>query len=159
MKKTPYSDEFDPLPMDEIGRLLRQFRTGRKGGSMKRYSNVITIADIERETKLHHTALQCIMENRPLPQNKDTKYFGRKRRQKLSRWLLKASCGMIVKRDGKIVYLEEPTKPMPVVRRVSLGLGGPTLTTGTQHETPRLMPRFSDLFKVPKIIQLPKGLK
>ena len=159
MKKTPYSDEFDPLPMEEIGRLLRAYKHKLVGGKHDRWANIMTMTDVERETKIHHLALVAMADNRPLPKIKDVAFFGRKRKQKLSRWLVKAACGMIVKRDGKVVYLDEPTKPMPIVRRVNLGVSGPTLTAGTQLETPRLMPRFMDLFKVAPTIQLPKGIR
>lgn len=160
MKKTPYSDDYDPLSMEEMGRLLRPYsRLPRGTGFGPKYPNQIAMLDVERETKIHHLALLAIAENKPLPKIHDVKYFGRKRRQKLSRWLVKAACGMIVKRDGKILYLDEPTKPMPVVRRVTLGLNGPTLTKGEQMAKPEKMPNFLDVFKSAPTIQLPRGLR
>lgn len=157
---TPYSDDFDPLPMEEIGRMLRAYRSPNKGGQHDRYHDKITMNDVEKEVRIHHLALVAMSEGRPLPKIKDVSYFGRKRKQKLSRWLVKAACGMIVKREGKIIYLQEPTKPMPIVRRVAIGgLSGPVLTRPEQLAAPKAMPSFMDIFRCAPTIQLPKGLR
>ena len=66
---------------------------------------------------------------------------------------------MVIKRDGKVIYLDEPTKPMPIVRRVKLGVTGPMLTRGVQLEAPKALPKFLDVFKRAPTIQLPKGLR
>lgn len=154
---TPYSEEFDMLPMEEIRRLLLRHRKPRKLANV--YQNEITFYDIEREVAISRTALRWMMDGKDFHQLRNTKYFGKRRQTRLSRWLIKEACGMIVKRDGKIIHLNEPTRPMPVVRRVSLGLTGPTLTKGVQIAEPRAMPKFMDIFKVAPTIQLPKGLR
>lgn len=156
---TPYSEEFDMLPMEEIRRLLLRHRKPRPIGGNLRYENEITFVDIEREVAISRTALRWMMDGKDFRKLKNTAYFGKKRQTRLSRWLIKEACGMIVKRDGKIVHLNEPTRPMPIVRRVSLGLTGPTLTKGVQIAEPRAMPKFMDIFKVAPTIQLPKGLR
>lgn len=156
--KTPYSEDFDPLPMEELARMLRMhrmvFRKGAKGWKEK-----ISVNDIAKEVKVHHHALACIMQGKEMPTKHPGDRIGKRRLQRLSRFLLKAACGMIVKRDGVILYLDAPTKPMPIVRRVELGgLTGPVLSKPVQHAAPRSMPKFMEIFRAAPTIRLPKGL-
>ena len=135
--------------------MLRQYRRPKK---LITYPNGITLNDITKLTKVHRTQVRAIMDNKlPPPKCKCT--FGKTLRRRLSRFLIRAECGMIEKKDGVFIYHTEPTKPMPVVRRVSLGVDGPKMLPGKQLEAPRLMPKFVDVFRSATKVTLPKGLR
>ena len=156
----PYENEY-LLPIPEIRRMLLTYRVaGRKfGGAAAMNKNKISLYDIHKETKVKREMLNWIMDDGvPSPGCKAS--FGPVLQRRLSRFLIRAACGMIEKRDGQIIYNPEPTKPMPVVRRVSLSLvGPPKMMAGVQMEKPRSMPKFIDLFKTAPTINLPKGLR
>jgi hypothetical protein len=152
----PYEAEFGILPIEEMRRMLRPYRRPKILGP--KYPNEITLNDITKLTKIHRTQVRAILDNKPPhPSCKCT--FGKTLRRRLSRFLLRAACGMIEKKDGKFIYHNEPTKPMPVVRRIALGVDGPKMLPGKQAEVPRSMPKFVDLFRVAPTINLPKGLR
>jgi hypothetical protein len=152
----PYADEYPILPIEEMRRMLRPYRRPKIIGP--KYPNDITLNDITKITKVHRTQVRAILDNKtPPPCCKCT--FGKTLRRRLSRFLIKAACGMIEKKDGVFIYHNEPTKPMPIVRRVALGVDGPKMLPGKQMEAPRTMPKFLDLFRVAPRITLPKGLR
>lgn len=112
----------------------------------KKFSDTLTIIDIARACRMKWTILQAIMrdDHRPDKWQNRTLFAGPHRR--LSRFMLKLEAGMIEKKGGELIYHEQPTKPMPALRRFVLGSDGPKVLLSRQLEAPRVMPRFSSVF-------------
>ena len=156
----PYAEDYPILPMHEIRRMLLQYRRHKKDCCFAKAANIITILDISREAIVHRMVLMRIMDGKDPIDAKMHLRFGEKIQRRLSRWLIKAECGMIIKKDGVVSYLSEPTKPMPVVRRVHLSLvSGARMTKAEQIQAPGRMPSFLDIFARAPTIQLPRGLR
>ena len=152
----PYEDQFQILPIEEIRRLLPKYRlkVGRTGNE-----NKIGMWDISREVRVNRTKLRSIMNNTKMTKGHRYDGVGPILLRRLSQFLIRAECGMIEKIDGKIVYHSEPTRPMPIVHKVSLGINGPKLLCVRQISLPKTLPSFGDMFRVPKTIDLKGRIK
>jgi hypothetical protein len=144
-----YDNQFQLIPAEDLRRMLAEF----VGTKLKLSPNKISAFDIHKECRVERTHLRHIINNTV---DKKNRKLGPKLHRRLSTFMIRVQCGMIEKVDGVIIYHKEPTKPMPIVRKVALGLDGPKMMTGRQLDKPKLMPDFSDVFRVKPTIKLPK---
>jgi len=149
---TEYDDQFPLMAVEDLRRGLLAL----KGQWQQNTPNKITLYDVTKACKIHRARLDHFINN-----TSNNTIWGRLRftpllHRRLSQFVIRVQCGMITKKLGKLIYHAKPTKPMPIVRKVSLGLDGPRLTVGRQMDAPKLMPHFSDVFRVKKTINLPK---
>jgi len=149
---TEYDDQFQLIPVDDLRRMLAEC----VGTKLKLSPDKISAYDIHKECRVHRTHLRYIINNKSDNTVWGKTKLGPKLHRRLSTFMIRVQCGMIEKVDGKIIYHKEPTKPMPIVRKVALGLDGPKLLIGRQMDKPRLMPDFKDIFRVKPTINLPK---
>ena len=148
----PYADDYPLLSDDQLRLLLVPLRTKQSEcafGSGGAFKNKVTFVDISRETGVRKESLHRLLKGRSVKREADNHRFGSMsviNRRALSRFLLLVSCGMIQKVDGKIVRLSEPTKPMPVIRRVTLGLDGHIGTQVKPTPKPQTLARLRSRF-------------
>lgn len=142
---------FDPnmLPLSEIARILRKHK-GVFGRN--REASVIRIADIHRELKMLDGELNRIVNGKPT-----LRKLGKVKLRQLSRFLLKLEAGYIVKRAGKIVYLDEPMeikKPDILFNVLFSPHHRPTIRIGQPPVTLKVLP---NIFKLSGLMT--KGLR
>jgi hypothetical protein len=150
----PYADEYPLIPIEEIAAIVKKYKLKRGRYSGK---NAIGILDIARETKVRKLFFFCIMKGVMPPKHWNI-CFGKVRHRRVSRFLVKLESGMVKKENYKIIYLDEPTRPMTPIRKVSLGLNGPKLMKPDNVKI-SLMPSFKDVFSVKPTIDFSKIMK
>ena len=144
----PYAEEFGILPRDELSRILKKYRSDSTSSP-----NKLTLNDIKRECSLLHNGMfHHIVANTPVFQVKPIYRMGPHRLRRLSRFILLAERGYIVKRGGKILYLNEPEPVVQdkVYRICFTDRGRPTIIPGKSAPTPKQMPRLFTEFAKPE---------
>jgi hypothetical protein len=141
---SPYRAEFGILPRDEIVRILRKLPEGDT--RTNKLKDTIVFCDIETHLRIRWTGklgrLSRYMEGRH--------EFTPKTLRRISRMLLLLERGQVVKRDWKIIYLDEPTKKPDIVMRVHIGdTGKPTIVRVDALPVVKQMPKLFQSFTLP----------
>jgi hypothetical protein len=157
-----YDDDFKLLSRDEMRIILNKMYTPWEKHvppsiDLQFYRNKMTINDVFLLTKVYRMCLLDIVHGRPNVQDKHRqRKLSHKKHVILSRFLLKCECGMIKKVDGKIIYSDTPTKPIPLIRKIVMSAAGPTVRTFEQKQAPTAMPKFMEIFKREQTLPLPR---
>ena len=154
-RDNPYEDEFGILPLSEMQRILNKIR--RRGVTGRVRGNVLTMTDVQREARLVcHRPLQFISDGKPLAGLPYNVRPVRTPLRRLSQFLIRFERGLVVKRGGKVVYLDEPEegKKPDMVYRVSLaedsrGNIRPTIVRAPPLPQVHQMPKLFTQFKLP----------
>ena len=151
--ENPYAEDFGVLSYPETMRLLEK-HAQRAHGNLRALAYTITRTDIAKlagltdgpESKLGQADFIAFCKG-------NQNALGRKRRRQLSRVLLMLESGQLVKRDGKMVYLQPhevpPTAPMHRFRVCIDGEGRVTIARGEPLAAPKQMPRLFADFRLP----------
>lgn len=158
-----YKEDFQLLSRAEMRVILLKIYTPRpdvprllvwtRGARQK-----ITMTDVARETKISQCCLLYIKKGLPNTQNPpaNNRKLSAKKHVVLSRFLLKYECGMVKKEDGVMIYLDQPTKSIAVIRQVLMGASGPFVKTFEARQAPTAMPKFKEIFNREPLLPLPR---
>ena len=144
----PLTRDNDILPSAEIRRLLAKCRAPLQGkGNDGRFkcAETITMTDVAREAQI-----ACRSRLFRLAKNDPNCDLGPVPLRRISRFLTRVEHGLVAKCDGKIVYLNEPTRKPDHVLHVVLTKAGARLQFGAATPIPKSMPSFFKDFKFPK---------
>lgn len=132
--------EFKPLPVAEVRRLLGKYRGKKNGGGAPRddWANQITLVDVARECHTTRYRLYSVLDGTPTDAE-----IGPAVMRRLSRFLLRCEAGLIEKKDGKLRFHAEPTKPPETVHRLTFRDNGrPVVRIGMPHPMATNFPSF-----------------
>jgi hypothetical protein len=136
------------LPQSEIRRLLTKCRSHEQArGSAGRFlpADGITVSDVAREC-----GIPCRSRLHRLLRGERKCDLGPVPLRRLARFLTRMEHGLVVKRDGKIVYLSEPTRKPDHVFGFVLTSAGPRIVWRAQTLAPQSPPSIFVDFKMPK---------